>query len=1846
MARILDLIGMVDQRHVQNLGRDEYKPEVHDIAGLCDVGHGKTGVTGLSLGIQSQSSDFRNKFCAKGSNVPGEDRTTVYEVLDHAASGIRLQVEFQRRVNASLLASRLPFIRAITIHNETGSDLPGIELSAGLAVESDVPHWFACREDKGIPSGSAVRFNGGRFPELDALIEERHESALATLTITAHLPQAEAQGEEKQDKDSREVSLAATVEIGAPGEFLKLPGAWQSIAVFVQPRSKAVAEILHVASELMLQKTKRGELDGYKGGLTRAKLIAEAIYLAMREEQIVCAGSPASFEAVGQKLRTAGQVIGQRFGDCIELSVTYAACCETAGLHPIVIFTTSRAFPAFIAVSELEYSLALGSGEGFNFLEETVIDDASVIANLVAMKTIIPVELGGIGSGKRSLSFRGATKKAADYVRSLSNELKAAVAISQCRRKGILPGSLAEDELPSLGEGTVAEGGLPPESPHGGESPQEPVKADENESFSEESGELAPAATTEPLVAEALITEIPATEISATKALATSPTIEEPADGEVAVSVSTGRKDDAPTRIRQWQQSLFDFSLRNPLLDLSRTQQVLELAVKGHALGGIAETLHAGKISTAVFEGLEPARTAARLRALKRESEMLGQETGSHHLYLTLGVLAHPSIRGKTAKSPLFLLPVTVGAGDTGTSEKNTFTISLVGGEVAQANPCLLEWLRVTYNLTLDGLDNPGFDGAGSTLDAVFEKIRVSLMVAQLPWSVEEHASLAILKCSAFQMWKDLDRNWPILMENSVVRHLVEHSGDVFEQVALDDIPFEEENLILPLAADGSQMAAIAAAMDGKSFVLEGAPGTGKSQTIANLIAHGLEMGKRVLFVSGKEAALEAVSQRLETIGLKDFTLEAYGAGMSMQDIRQQLKRSMRAAADAHERVWKAAFDKYAGTVAALRDYSTRLHTPNAAGFSLWSAYDELTRLGEGPGWGLNPKHVRKINAQAMLDALDRAVQISQKIGGPERDHWLLLGLDSVDNLTFTTLTSALEGLAVVRKRVQELARGWSGAFRELKPGKMLATLNECVAANQFGLLPSKAYFRDIDRPAWRSATTALREKLEFFLTSNQEALLMLAPGLIDSPKLNDWTIQATNLAKARLFAEFRRKSIRIAVEPLVQSDVDLGGHNLLDVLQSAQNIRTQVAELKTHAVAIVGLILPANWAAHRPRALEELDNAIKLSQDAVWLERVAPVAWLKALEPKDAQEIGALKEIEAAWSRWLSIVGATEHSVDQWLAGRAWLEAWDEAMPRWENDLAGTGLLQLQRHALLRKELRTIERAGGIDFANKLAHRTFSLDEAETVMRRGLALGSLHERLTACGMENFDDAAQDKMVSAFLESAREVRKFAIQAGPARLLARRPFRANNILGEVTALVRQIERRRTGMGLREISARYPEALLTFAPAFLMSPGSVAHILDAGALKFDMVIFDESSRIGTVEAIGAMGRGRTVVIVGDTKQLPPATAVGASSPSKRFGSAAISGAEQESILSAALNSGLSRLRLKWHYRSENEELITFSNIRYYGGELAILPSAWCNAHAGITWRRLDGKFLRGVDETNPIEARALVDELTARLRDPAKRDESLGVLCLNAAQRDLILDMLEELGEPLVRDAFAAPVGRRLFVKSFEHAQGEERDVILVSLVLSPDPATGYLPLDCGPLSFGGGERWLNVAITRARKQVRLLASFGPENIGPEHEIYAGVKDLRDYLVFAASPSETMPEAPIPEEGRGSLALEIAKALEARGYVVQTRVGHSAFRVDLAVKKTNEKGWRLAIMLDGPGWKSQLTVMDRDGAPPLLRDAMHWPAVTRVWLPAWLQDREGQLARLIDLVESPLSSKLPS
>ncbi|MFC5207607.1 AAA domain-containing protein [Pseudonocardia sulfidoxydans] len=341
-----------------------------------------------------------------------------------------------------------------------------------------------------------------------------------------------------------------------------------------------------------------------------------------------------------------------------------------------------------------------------------------------------------------------------------------------------------------------------------------------------------------------------------------------------------------------------------------------------------------------------------------------------------------------------------------------------------------------------------------------------------------------------------------------------------------------------------------------------------------------------------------------------------------------------------------------------------------------------------------------------------------------------------------------------------------------------------------------------------------------------------------------------------------------------------------------------------------------------------------------------------------------------------------------------------------------------------------------------------------------------------------------------------------------------------------------------------------------------------------------------------------------------------------------------------MSECVQARVARHRLTWHYRSRDEALIAFSNRMYYGGDLSTFPAPTSDERA-ISLVRVDGHFHRtgrgALLRTNPVEAAAVVDEIRHRFADSPERLPSLGVVTFNQQQRTCIEAMLRDADEPRIIEALEAPDG--LFVKNLENVQGDERDVVLFSTAFSVNDK-GVLPLNFGPLNRQGGERRLNVAVTRARRQVIVFSSFDPSQMRTEETASVGVRHLRTYLEVAARGPAVLPQdrrvASMPDRHRD----EIAAALRDRGLDVTVGVGLSDFMIDLVL--TDDGAPRVAVLLDGPGWSRRMTAGDRDVLPQdVLGRVLGWPAVERVWLPEWLADKEGVVGRLADAVRRNVS-----
>ena len=535
-------------------------------------------------------------------------------------------------------------------------------------------------------------------------------------------------------------------------------------------------------------------------------------------------------------------------------------------------------------------------------------------------------------------------------------------------------------------------------------------------------------------------------------------------------------------------------------------------------------------------------------------------------------------------------------------------------------------------------------------------------------------------------------------------------------------------------------------------------------------------------------------------------------------------------------------------------------------------------------------------------------------------------------------------------------------------------------------------------------------------------------------------------------------------------------------------------------------------------------------------------------------------------------------------------------------------------------------------------------------------ARSAFEARARETGLDAFDPAAQAQLLEDYRATLGRLRK----ALTPELLGVALARRDRILGEAgprtEELRRELNRRRGTLNVRGLIDSYWDLVVAITPCLLVSPDSAARFFPADRRYVDIVVFDEASQITVAGAVGAMGRGQSVVVVGDPKQMPPAPVPGASRSGEDLEGA--DRRESGSILDRCLSGGVPSRRLTWHYRSRVESLIAFSNRHYYDGRLLSFPSPLAMAARsddgpggyGICLRRVEGGAYYGDKvrvthpgvrpSTNPVEARQIVEEVVRRFEAHPEGAPSLGVITFNAHQCDLIEELLrKELGSERVTAALEASDG--LLVRNLDNAQGEERDAILFSLTFSANER-GDVPLSFGSLGHAGGERRLNVAITRARRQIVVFASFDPEDLHVERSAHQGLRDLRAYLEQARDGGA--PRAlPASHSAVDLHRNEVAERLREAGLEVSVGVGHSSFEIDLvlAAAGVGEPGRgaqpglpRAAVLLDGPGWDRRGSVMDRDLLPFDVLRNMGWERVERVWTPEWVADPDAVVARLVE------------
>jgi very-short-patch-repair endonuclease len=521
--------------------------------------------------------------------------------------------------------------------------------------------------------------------------------------------------------------------------------------------------------------------------------------------------------------------------------------------------------------------------------------------------------------------------------------------------------------------------------------------------------------------------------------------------------------------------------------------------------------------------------------------------------------------------------------------------------------------------------------------------------------------------------------------------------------------------------------------------------------------------------------------------------------------------------------------------------------------------------------------------------------------------------------------------------------------------------------------------------------------------------------------------------------------------------------------------------------------------------------------------------------------------------------------------------------------------------------------------------------------------------------LREFDLTVQEQALAKFQQLDRTWITNGFSRIRPPLLARLP-QAKDLQGnipetsEIGVLQRELNKKRRHLPLRRLFAAIPNLLPRLKPCMMMSPLAVSTYLNSEHIKFDVVIFDEASQVRPHDAICAIYRGAQLVVGGDQKQLPPTSffeRMAAGEEGEEQDALEQNTNDYESILDVCATLGVRRERLKWHYRSRRESLIAFSNRYFYNGDLVTFPSVKDVGNAsGVGFDYVAEAVWTG-GGVNLIEAQRLADAVMTHAAE--RPNKTLGVITMNQKQQMLLIDEIDKRrrANPKLEPFFGQDKLDPFFVKNLENVQGDERDYIFLGVGFAKNPQTGQLSHNFGPLNQQGGERRLNVAVTRAREALMVFSSIRAGDIDLRRTQSDGARLLRDYLDFAERGTGALQSAAAKQSGielDTTFESEVERSLRERGLQVARQVGCSEYRIDLALLDPEVPGaYVLGIECDGESYNSSATARDRDRLRHQVLENLGWRLV-RVWSTDWVRNPDRQIERIIMAYQDALKAKL--
>ena len=1296
------------------------------------------------------------------------------------------------------------------------------------------------------------------------------------------------------------------------------------------------------------------------------------------------------------------------------------------------------------------------------------------------------------------------------------------------------------------------------------------------------------------------------------------------------------------------RKELLDLSFKNPLLNYKlRATTGLEFKSLNasdifNALVNeskkIGFTLDYVTSSNKLYVDVDDKELKRRLNKTYRQAKLYLEEKGANILFLTLGFLKWKEGE-EVYRSPLILVPV-----DLEKSENQEKYSLVYNGEEVRLNISLITKIKSEYNIDIS-LDE---DEDIKDIDAYFRSVDEKVKNRE-GFEVEAtKGAFDFFSYAKYLMYKDLDldvwTNEKGELDNDVLKKLfVTNFDDKLtdnNNLERDLTPSKINNVV---DADSSQAKVIYEILQGKNMVIQGPPGTGKSQTITNIIASNLVKGKSVLFVSEKKAALEVVKRRLENIGLGDLVLELHSEKTNKKDVLHSIEQTLSLGEPKDEEdnelekkydLTKFELDEYKRIVNStvsnsslplievygealkiknrLDELNVRFPRMTFKDISIWS-HDDFSRkldiakefealvlrvgkIEKHPLYGITLEHclpyeqvTLKEKLSDLEDSLADLISTISEIGSIFQNKSINTLFDSGRLINSINALEKYRSLALINVSDLYLLSSSDDVINLIKLAK---NFQEEIKKEykDTAYLESKEYVNKYEE----------YEKLSFFKKKKSEIPLELNKYFF----LN----KVGNRDRKNLYLHLKKYNLLMSNEAMFKY---LFKEEYKGLFSTDWN-------------HIINLLNPAK------EFLEKLSNYSILSQTRQVIYSEDKIDELIDLRQTYFERKKDFEDKLHSFFTFAAFDSLKRFDYNYWYLDCSFVEL-KRIIHSWIINI--DSVIDVVRYNSLVHEFKNEGMEELLNYyydTNKVEYLDLilSFEYYDALINYAYSLNSTLSSFKEFKIERLISLFKELDAKMMVENIKKVLKVHYSLMP---------KINDNSKDMALIRRELNKKRNKMPIRRLLLKASSAILKIKPVFMMSPISVASFLPPKEVVFDLVVFDEASQVRPVEAFGALLRAKQIVVVGDSKQLPPTNFFdNLTNKYDEVNDEDYDVSNMESILTLLLAMNIPQRTLSWHYRSRNRSLISLSNNEFYEGELKVFPSVYdSDPSKGLVFNYIkDSFYARGTTRVNKIEAKEVIKAVFEHAKN--NRDLSLGVASFSLAQQEELYKefeaQLKKCTDEEVKSFFTMHKDEPFFIKNLESVQGDERDVIFISIGYGYDE-DGHITMDFGPLNKDGGERRLNVLITRAKVKCEVFSNITCNDINLSKTDAKGVVALKRFLDYAQNRIIYLNRN--KESCSDDFIDFIYDKLLDYGYVVDKNIGKDV-GIDLAIFDKAKNRYVVGLECDGGAYKNLVNTTDRERIRRNVLKSLGWK-IYHVWSPDFYRNPKNEFDKILDFIQ---------